>query len=177
MISPTAEYALRAVVVLAQGHPEAMVCSRIAEVTRVPAGYLSKVLQILGRSGLVRSKRGLGGGFVLGRPAGEMSVLEVVNAVDPLKRIERCPLGIETHGTELCSLHRRLDAATAMVERSFAETTVADLLADRSPSTPFCDPPELPECDKGPPPADGGRAPDIRRGRSGVQDKRGLENG
>ncbi len=130
MISPTAEYALRAIVALAQAQDEAMVTLKIAQVTKVPAGYLSKVLQTLGRGGLVRSKRGIGGGFSLARPAGQITVLDVVNAVDPLKRIVRCPLGIETHDTRLCSLHRKLDAATALVERSFADTTVADLLMD-----------------------------------------------
>jgi Rrf2 family protein len=140
MISPTAEYALRAIVALAQTQGEAMTTLRIAETTKVPPGYLSKVLQILGRGGLVRSKRGLGGGFTLARTPGEITILEVVNAVDPLKRIDKCPLGIETHGTTLCALHARLDAAVALVERSFAETTVADLLQKTGPSGPLCSP-------------------------------------
>lgn len=138
MISPTAEYALRAIVALARAGDQAMVTAKIAEITKVPAGYLSKVLQILRKSGLVRSKRGLGGGFVLAVDPGAMSVLDVVNAVDPLKRIECCPLGIETHSPKLCSLHRRLDEATELVERSFAQTSVADLLADEGPNAPLC---------------------------------------
>lgn len=150
MISPTAEYALRAIVALAQAGEEAMVTRRIAEVTRVPAGYLAKVLQMLGRHGLVRSKRGFGGGFVLARHQGEITVLDVVNAVDPIKRIERCPLGIETHGDKLCPLHHRLDAATALVERAFSETTVADILADTSRNTPFCQTPDSKEPEVGP---------------------------
>ena len=141
MISPTAEYALRATVALAQAQEGAMVTSKIAEITKVPAGYLAKVLQTLGRHGIVRSKRGLGGGFVLAKPASEMTVLEVVNAVDPIKRITRCPLDIETHGNKLCALHHRLDAATELVERSFAETTLADLLAETGRSAPLCQPP------------------------------------
>ena len=62
MISPTAEYALRATVALAQAEEGTMVTSKIAEITKVPAGYLAKVLQTLGKNGIVRSKRGLGGG-------------------------------------------------------------------------------------------------------------------
>ncbi len=142
MISPTAEYALRAIVVLAQAGGEAMVTRKIAEITRVPAGYLAKVLQILGKHELVRSKRGLGGGFVLARAPGTISILEVVNAVDPIKRIKRCPLDIETHGEKLCPLHHKLDTATALVEQAFAETTVADMLEDTSRSTPFCRTPD-----------------------------------
>ncbi len=138
MISPTAEYALRAIVALAQAGEDAMVTKKIAEITSVPPGYLAKVLQILGKHNLVRSKRGLGGGFVLARDPAEITILEVVNAVDPIKRIERCPLDIESHGQDLCPLHHRLDMATAQVEKAFAETSVADMLADTSRSTPFC---------------------------------------
>ncbi len=138
MISPTAEYALRAIVALGQGDGDAMVTRKIAEITKVPPGYLSKVLQTLGKSGLVRSRRGLGGGFVLAKPPGEMTVLDVVNAVDPIKRIDCCPLDLQAHGQNLCSLHKRLDAATALIERAFAETTVADVLADTGRCAPLC---------------------------------------
>ena len=106
MISPTAEYALRAMVAIAQHSGDAVVTPTIAEITQVPPGYLPKVLQTLRKAGLVDSKRGLGGGFTLARPAEEVTVLEVVNAVDPIKRIHRCPLEIDSHGTELCPLHK-----------------------------------------------------------------------
>jgi Rrf2 family protein len=138
MISPTAEYALRAVVALGQQRGEPLTTPRIAELTRVPAGYLAKVLQTLGRAGLVTSRRGLGGGFVLSRPADQMSVLEVVNAVDPIARIESCPLKIPGHGANLCPLHHRLDEAIATVERSFGETMIADLLTEAGRSSPLC---------------------------------------
>ena len=67
---------------------------------------------------------------MLAKRPSEMTVLDVVNAVDPIKRIERCPLDLKAHGESLCSLHQRLDAATALMERAFAETTVADVLAE-----------------------------------------------
>ncbi|MBK8267254.1 MAG: Rrf2 family transcriptional regulator [Planctomycetes bacterium] len=139
MISPTAEYALRAIVAIAQSSDGSTTTEWIARVTKVPPGYLSKVLQMLGRAGLVDSKRGLGGGFKLSRPADKMSVLEVVNAVDPVKRITKCPLDLATHGTRLCPLHKRLDDAFAEVERSFSITSIAELLAEPTESTPFCE--------------------------------------
>ena len=140
MISPTAEYALRAMVAIAQHGGDAVVTSTIAEITRVPAGYLPKVLQTLRRARLVDSKRGVGGGFTLARPAAEVTVLEVVNAVDPIRRIDRCPLGIDSHGTSLCPLHKRLDEATELMERSFASTTIAELLSAPGRSAPLCQP-------------------------------------
>ena len=102
MISQTVEYALRAVVFLAKEAPLACTTDQIAKATLVPKAYLSKVMQSLVRSGLVRSQRGLGGGMTLTKPTESVSLLEVVNAVDPLQRIHSCPLGIASHGSKLC---------------------------------------------------------------------------
>ena len=139
MISQTAEYALRAIVVLAGKQGEACTSREIAASTRVPAGYLSKVMQSLSRSGLVRSQRGLHGGFTLAKPTDELSIWEVVQAVDPIQRITVCPLGIQSHGSNLCPVHRRLDDAIAQVEKAFRASTVAELLAESNGSKPLCD--------------------------------------
>lgn len=139
MVSQTAEYALRAVVSLGSQPDTPLTTQQIADVTRVPAGYLSKVLQALGRAGIVHSQRGLHGGFTLGRPMDQLSVLDVINAVDPIKRIESCPLGLASHGTHLCPLHKRLDGAIAMVEKEFGDCTVAMLLAEPTRSKPLCE--------------------------------------
>jgi Rrf2 family nitric oxide-sensitive transcriptional repressor len=139
MISQTAEYALRAVVMLGSNPGSPRTTQQIAEKTRVPSGYLSKVLQALGRAGLVEAQRGLHGGFVLARPLDELTILDVINAVDPLKRIKHCPLGIAAHGTRLCSLHKRLDQGIAHIEALFGSTTVGELLAEENPSQPLCE--------------------------------------
>jgi Rrf2 family protein len=139
MISQTSEYALRAIVWLADHDDEPQTTQGIATSTRVPAGYLSKVLQALGRAQLVQSQRGLHGGFTLARGADEITVLNVINAVDPIRRIESCPLKLESHGTHLCPLHRRIDDAIASIEQAFGDTTIAELLAEPNTSRPLCD--------------------------------------
>jgi Rrf2 family protein len=138
MLSQTVEYALRAVVHLAQHAPEAQTTAQIASATRVPQAYLVKVLQGLGRAGIVRSYRGIGGGMVLDRAREELTILEVVNAVEPIRRITTCPLGIATHGARLCPLHRRIDEAIAQVEAAFHNTTLDQLLTEPNASTPLC---------------------------------------
>ncbi len=138
-ISQTAEYALRAVVWLA-GHPDMNLSTpEIARVTQVPPGYLSKVLQALARAGLVASQPGRTGGFQLTRPAAELSVLDVINAVDPVQRIRTCPLNLTSHEADLCPLHRRLDQALANVEQAFAESTIAELISEPSRNAPLCE--------------------------------------
>lgn len=142
MISQTAEYALRAVVALAAGDGAPQTTHRIAGITKVPVDYLSKVLQSLSRAGIISSQRGQGGGSVLTRPSSEISVYEVVQAVDPIARINSCPLGLANHGTRLCPLHRRIDDAIGSVEDAFRATTIHDLLTEPTESRPLCGAPE-----------------------------------
>jgi Rrf2 family protein len=139
MISQTAEYALRAIVALGSSPDRPVTTQQLAGQTRVPAGYLSKVLQALGKAGLVEAQRGLHGGFLLARPLNELTVLDVINAVDPLKRIERCPLGRESHRQRMCPLHRRLDEGIALVEGLFGETTIDELIAGEAPGQLLCE--------------------------------------
>lgn len=138
MFSQTVEYALRAVVHLAAEAPNPQTTEQIAAVTLVPRAYLSKVLQSLVRAEIVRSQRGLGGGMTLTKTPAELTILEVVNAVEPIERITSCPLGLPAHGTHLCPLHTRVDNALAMVEMAFEKTTLAEVLADPSRSVPLC---------------------------------------
>jgi Rrf2 family protein len=138
LFSQTVEYALRASVYLADQSPNAKTTDQVAKVTLVPAAYLSKVLQLLARAGIVRSQRGVKGGFQLARAPHEISILDIVNAVDPIRRIQSCPLDLPSHGDLLCALHRRLDAALLSVEDSFRSTSLAEILAEPKGSIPLC---------------------------------------
>ncbi len=143
MFSQTVEYALRAVVHLAYRAPEAQTTAQIAEATRVPRDYLSKILQGLAREGIVRTQRGVGGGISLAQQPADLTILDVVKAVEPesVRRITTCPLGLKTHGVRLCPLHKRLDNAIAMVEKAFRDTTLAEVLAEPTTSVPLCESP------------------------------------
>jgi Rrf2 family protein len=139
MFSQTVEYALRAVVHLAYEAPAARTTAQIAEATKVPRDYLAKILQDLREKGIVATQRGVGGGVWLAKAPAELTILDVVNAVEPIERITTCPLGLKTHGVRLCPLHRRLDDALALVEAAFGKTTLAEVLAEPSESVPLCD--------------------------------------
>lgn len=138
MISQTVEYALRAVVHLASVAPEARTTEQIAAATLVPRAYLSKVLQNLAKGGVVISTRGLGGGMSLVKTPEQLTILEVVNAVEPIQRIRTCPLGLTAHGTHLCPLHKRVDNALEMMEEAFGHSTLAEVLAEPTRSVPLC---------------------------------------
>lgn len=138
MFSNTAEYALRAVAALAEDWQQPHPVQRIAERTRMPIDYLSKVMQLLCKAGVVKAQRGRHGGYKLSRAPEQLSLLEVINAVDPIRRINECPLGLPGHGSNLCPLHRRLDNAIRETESAFRETTLGELLQSNGPVRPLC---------------------------------------
>lgn len=139
MFSQTVEYALRAVVYLAAEAPAARTTAQMADATKVPKDYLAKIVQGLARAGLVRTQRGVGGGVVLAKDPAAVTILDVVNAVEPIRRITTCPLGLKAHGVRLCPLHKRMDNALAAVEEAFRSTTLAEVLAEPTESVPLCD--------------------------------------
>ncbi|TVQ62217.1 MAG: Rrf2 family transcriptional regulator [Phycisphaerales bacterium] len=139
MLSQTAEYALRAMACLAYRPDELTTTPVLAKQTQVPSNYLAKVLQVLAGAELIVGRRGVGGGYRLARPATEIRLLDVINAVDPVERISTCPLGLANHGTNLCALHRRLDEAARRVIETFGGSTLHDVIAEAAPSLPLCD--------------------------------------
>jgi Rrf2 family protein len=141
MISKTAEYALRAITILA-GQPEsAGSADSLAKKTKVPRRYLTRVMQDLTAAGLVNSRSGPGGGYVLAKTIDELTILDVISAVAPLERITSCPLGLTSH-TSLCPLHAELDRAYAATEAAFSAVTIKQLLESTSPILPLCEIPK-----------------------------------
>lgn len=140
MFSKTVEYALRAMVHLLEcdrAGQGLQTVDQIALRTQVPLSYLSKVLQNLTRAGLITSTRGSGGGFRLAASANNITIYEVVQTVDPIERINSCPLALAAHSGQLCPLHKKMDDALALVEVQFRTTTLAEILGDASPEKPL----------------------------------------
>ncbi|MCK6477923.1 MAG: Rrf2 family transcriptional regulator [Phycisphaerales bacterium] len=135
MFSRTVEYGLRAMVCLASSAPEQLTAEEIADRARLRRGYVSKIMRNLVRAGLVQSQRGPKGGFVLARDPDSIAILDIVNAVDAVVRIDKCPMGNPAH-LRLCSLHKRLDDAIADIEQILRTTRLTDVLEPTSPVAP-----------------------------------------
>ena len=127
MLSKTAEYALRAVVFLGGQTGRPASADLLSETTKVPRRYLHRVLQDLVVANLVRSRSGPGGGYELACEPKKVTILDVINAVGPIERINACPLGLKSH-TKLCPLHKELDKAYAATEAAFRRVTIKKLL-------------------------------------------------
>jgi Rrf2 family protein len=131
MLSSTSDYALRAILALAQtdtGRP--MRADEIARVTGAPANYLAKTLNALGKAGIVTSARGPRGGFTLALPAGELTLARIVDCFDDARPATTCLLGTRPcDARHACRAHERWTAVQQSRRAALAETTVADLLA------------------------------------------------
>lgn len=106
--SPTCQHALRALIYLAyKCSPRPVLVREIAEAAGVPRQSLAKILHGLRNKGLVRSTKGPGGGYQLARPGHEMTVIEVIEAIDgPVELSQDCVLGLEKCVEEArCALH------------------------------------------------------------------------
>lgn len=138
MISKTAEYALRAVACMGSSPERPLSANVLAEQTKVPRRYLTRVLQDLCAAGVARSRPGPGGGYELTAPTDKLTILDVINTVAPIERIRKCPLGLKDH-TSLCPLHAELDRAYAATEKAFASVTIRALVESASPIKPLCE--------------------------------------
>jgi Rrf2 family transcriptional regulator, nitric oxide-sensitive transcriptional repressor len=130
---------MRAMAWLALSPEQLTPTTTLADKTKVPPHYLAKVLQQLAAAELVNGRRGVRGGYKLSRPANKISLLEVVRAVADVQRITECPLGLENHGSNLCSLHKRVDSANKAVIDLYGSVSLQDLISESSTSRPLCD--------------------------------------
>ena len=90
-ITRQADYAMRAVMYLSKLGPESRAAtSQIAEEQRIPPSFLAKIVSQLSVAGLLQTSRGARGGVSLARPADEISLLEVVEAIDGPILINEC---------------------------------------------------------------------------------------
>jgi len=139
MISPTCQYAIRALVFLGRAKNDSPVLARdIAEAEEIPHPFLSKILQTLAQHGLVRSQKGPGGGFTLGRPAGQITTRDIITAIDGVPRPDKlCLLGrSECNSMVACSLHDSWSKIRARFDETIGAQTIRELAAHKSSEQP-----------------------------------------
>jgi Rrf2 family protein len=81
-VSARPDYALRAAIELAAAHEDHVTAEQLAHAQDIPGKFLETILTHLRRSGLVKSQRGPDGGFWLARPANEISLADIIRAID-----------------------------------------------------------------------------------------------
>ena len=106
-LTSAADYAVRAMIHLAcLPENEFVLRTDIAEAQRIPTSFMAKILRSLVRGGLLRSSRGVKGGFALSRTPGEIHMLEIVEAIEGPLALTRC-----TPNGKGCAWHRDCPAS------------------------------------------------------------------
>ncbi|HVV38380.1 MAG TPA: Rrf2 family transcriptional regulator [Acidimicrobiales bacterium] len=136
-MSDGVEWALHVASVLAVVPPEkGMTAAKLAEYHGVPGAYLAKHLQALTRAGVFEAVPGRGGGYRLARPAAEVTVLDVVEAVEGRTRAFECSeirqrgpaAGPKSDYRNVCGIARVMYDAEAAYREELRKVTIADLL-------------------------------------------------
>ena len=133
IITRATEYSIRAVLHLAARYPAEVVSKQeICDAEGVTPAFLTKILQPLIRSGLVRSKRGVAGGFALARNPAKLTQLDVMQVVEEPLTLNQCLL--EGHQCErecTCPVHRMWAEAREKIEGVFSGKSLSQLVAER----------------------------------------------
>jgi Rrf2 family transcriptional regulator, iron-sulfur cluster assembly transcription factor len=129
-ITRAGEYGVLGLLHLARQGAERMVMiDEVSREEKIPKSFLAKIFQSLVKAGLIRSYRGAGGGFALVKKPEEITVLEVIEAIEGKIAFQRClqevPDCEHMEGCALCGLFER---AQDRVKEVFARTSLADLL-------------------------------------------------
>ena len=130
-ISRSTGYALVAVGYVAQYYREgAVLASRVSKQYNIPLEYLLKILQQLVRANVLRSKRGPRGGFFLAKPAENISLLEIIEAVDgPI--FSHLQLAEQTNNEPFSlKMEKVCRQASERVREIFAASKLSEMLAD-----------------------------------------------
>jgi len=140
-LTKRADYAIRAMIALARlDGDDPLSARRIADEMGIPARFLPQVMADLGRAGLVRSEPGRNGGHRLRRPAAEIDLLEIIEAVEGDSRRRTCVLrGGPCNAAGQCDVHAVFSAAYEALLATLAEAdlaTVAGPLRVRPPVIP-----------------------------------------
>ncbi len=105
-ITKQTDYAIRCVLYLSQNHNEVKVVDEIARAKSIPKVFLAKILQKLARAGIVRSHRGVKGGFELAKRPKDISLLDVIEAIEGPVAMNICAIDKRMCNlSNTCSVH------------------------------------------------------------------------
>jgi Rrf2 family protein len=135
-ISAKADYAVRAVVELAAATGEKPVkAERLATAQGIPLNFLENILGELRHAGIVRSHRGAEGGFRLAKPADQLTVADVIRAVEgPLASVRGGPPEDASYAGAATALPRVWIAVRANLRKVVERVTIADVASGKLPS-------------------------------------------
>lgn len=133
-INQETDYALRVVLLLSrQGLHNRVGAKEIAEKKRIPLRFALKLLRKLNQSGITRSYRGADGGYAINRAPEDITIKDVIEAIEGPITINRCLTEEDAEcnlyvDMDNCALHNALDSVQQLVLSKFDEINFKDLI-------------------------------------------------
>ena len=137
MITTTSEYALRALVKLAQTSSRGFIGGReLSEALNIPSNYLSKVMLTLRNAGIVEATRGFGGGYRLQKAAGKIPLVDVVELFEGVSTRPHCFLGEKSvcSDDDPCPAHAHFRGVRKAYIRYLEKTTIGAMANEVLPA-------------------------------------------
>ena len=130
--STSSKYAVMALIELAAHRDDRPVQIRaISESTGIPRYFLAKLVQTLVKAGILDSTKGRGGGIRFALPASQVSIVDVVKAIDGHQALKDCMFGIQAcDGTRGCPIRSKWEPIRKQIINFLENTTVADLASE-----------------------------------------------
>ena len=129
LITRDTDYAIRAICYLAKHKKRVVSVPELIQKLKVPRPFLRKLLQILSKNGVVRSRKGIGGGFVLGAPAHKIYIMRIMGIFQGEFLLNECFLKkIRCPHTGGCILKKKITRIESYVARELNSITIHSLL-------------------------------------------------
>jgi Rrf2 family protein len=134
-VSAKADYAVRAAAELASSPDGPVKGERLADAQDIPLQFLEHILLDLKHSGIVRARRGAKGGYWLAKPAEEVSIADVIRAVEgPIAHVQSAPPESITYQGSASELQTVWIAVRASLRDVLESTSLADLVSGELPA-------------------------------------------
>jgi len=133
MFSTSCHYGLQAILYIAlhSDGDEKISLNSIAEEQEIPKHFLSKILQLLVKHNLLVSMKGPTGGFSLSRSADEITLIEVIKAIDGLEIFDKCGIGLKRcDDNHPCPIHHDYKKVRNRIQNLFESKTIKELIED-----------------------------------------------
>ena len=125
------DYAVRAMLTLARPGTGQLTAAALADATAIPRNYVAQVMGDLVRASLVANRRGRRGGYTLARPASDVTLLAIVEAVEGESRRRTCVMRGGPCGRDgvVCAVHDAFATAQERANVTLGSVTLADVAA------------------------------------------------
>jgi len=132
LITRDTDYALRAVCFIAKNKDKIVSVSTLVKELKIPKPFLRKLLQVLSKRRLLRSQRGLGGGFLLARPGDKIFLMDLMRIFQGGLRLNECFFKkMPCPNLRTCALRKKIDKIEAYVIRELKAITIQSLIRSR----------------------------------------------